>query len=152
MPSGVGISDVSSFVNTDWYCRFRISALSLASACNIPASLSGAIPFVSFPSDLMYDQNLFCFGDLSSWSGSPISMMLMMYFLTHNPLALNIISYFCVCTEVFSMRCGSLSYFFCGGYKTTKYPRLVGEISMRLVQKLKWIIKQDTWHNSFNYM
>jgi hypothetical protein len=52
---------MSSFVNTDWYCRFRISALSLASACNIPASLSGAIPFVSFLSDLMYDQNLFCF-------------------------------------------------------------------------------------------
>jgi hypothetical protein len=74
------MSDVSSFVNTDWYCRFRISALSLASACNIPASLSGAIPFVSFLSDLMYDQNLFCFGGLSSWSGSPISMMLLMYF------------------------------------------------------------------------
>jgi hypothetical protein len=117
---------VSSFVNTDWYCRFRISALSLASACNIPASLSGAIPFVSFPSDLMYDQNLFCFGDLSSWSGSPISMMLMMYFLTHNPLALNIISYFCVCTEVFSMRYGSLSYFFLWRIQNNKIPQTSG--------------------------
>jgi hypothetical protein len=46
----------------------------------IYTSLSGAIPFVSFLSDLMYDQNLFCFGGLSSWSGSPISMMLLMYF------------------------------------------------------------------------
>ena len=117
---------MSSFVNTDWYCRFRISALSLASACNIPASLSGAIPFVSFPSDLMYDQNLFCFGDLSSWSGSPISMMLMMYFLTHNPLALDIISYFCVCTEVFSMRCGSLSYFFLWRIQNNKIPQTSG--------------------------
>jgi hypothetical protein len=42
------------------------AALSLASACNIPTSLSGAMPFVSFLSDLMYDQNLFCFGGLSS--------------------------------------------------------------------------------------
>jgi hypothetical protein len=40
-PSGVGISDVSSFVNTNWYCRFTISALSLASACNIPATQMG---------------------------------------------------------------------------------------------------------------
>ena len=33
-PSGDGMEPLSSFVNTDWYCRFRMSALSLGSACN----------------------------------------------------------------------------------------------------------------------
>ena len=53
VPSGVGMSSMSSFVHVDSYCRSRMSALSLGSAWSFQFSLSGAMPLLSLRSDLM---------------------------------------------------------------------------------------------------
>ena len=58
--TGGGIADVSSWLNTEVYCLFRMSALSLASEVSSPSSLSGEVPVRSRFDALMNFQNLFC--------------------------------------------------------------------------------------------
>ena len=68
----------SSLVKAEEYWRFRMSALSLTSLKSRPLSFKGVIPVLSFLSDLIYVQNLFClFGWLASESS--ISIMLFIY-------------------------------------------------------------------------
>ena len=51
---------MSSRLNTEIYCLFRMSALSLASEISSPLSLSGEVPVRSRLDALMNFQNLFC--------------------------------------------------------------------------------------------
>ena len=48
----------SSWLNTDWYCQFRISALFFGSDMRSPFSLRGTVPVRSF--EISRFQNLFC--------------------------------------------------------------------------------------------
>ena len=47
-PSGTGMSDWSSLVNTDLYCLFRMFALSFAPLNSLPCSRKGEMPVLSF--------------------------------------------------------------------------------------------------------
>ena len=62
VPSGIGMSSLSSFVHVDSYWRFKMSALSFGSSCSLPFSLRGAMPLLSLRSDLMKLKGRFCFG------------------------------------------------------------------------------------------
>ena len=48
----LGSESVSSFVNTDENCVFRISAFDLGSACDLPSFRRGATPLESHRFDL----------------------------------------------------------------------------------------------------
>ena len=76
VPSGVGMSYMSSFAHVDSYWRFKMSALSFGSAWTRPFSLRGAMPLLSLRSDLIKLKSLgWC-----SWSGYPTSTMFSIYF------------------------------------------------------------------------
>lgn len=55
----VGIDVASSLLKTDWYCLFRIDALSAELSNSLPLSFSGGIPDLSRFAALMCLQNLF---------------------------------------------------------------------------------------------
>ena len=56
---GDGMFTGSSWVNTDWYCLFSISALPLGSEKRILLFLRGAVPTRSFFVAFMYPQKFF---------------------------------------------------------------------------------------------
>ena len=47
VPSGIGMSSLSSFVQLESYWQFRMSALSFGSSCSRPFSLRGAMLLLS---------------------------------------------------------------------------------------------------------
>ena len=77
-PLGWGIFEVSSRVKGDSYCLLKILALSFGSACIFPFSFRGATPQLSFLRNFMNYQNLFFLPGFKSFSGSPISIRLLM--------------------------------------------------------------------------
>ena len=66
--------EVSSRVKVDSYCLFGILALSFGATSIFPFSFMGATLQLSFLSDLMNDQNLFCFPGFRSFSVSTSSI------------------------------------------------------------------------------
>ena len=73
-PLGFGILEVSSRVKANSHCLFRILALYSRSASIFYFSFMGATMQLSFLSDFINDQNLFCFPGIWSFSGSPMSI------------------------------------------------------------------------------
>ena len=67
-----GGSESSSRVKADWNCLLQMLAFSLESVLKIPFSLSDVIPYASFLSDLINDQNFLIFSGLGV-SGSELS-------------------------------------------------------------------------------
>ena len=62
VPSGIGMSSLSSFVHGDSYWRLKMSASSFGSSCSLPFSLRSAMPLLSLQSDLMKLKSRYCFG------------------------------------------------------------------------------------------
>ena len=62
VPSGIGMSSLSSFVHVDSYWWFKMSVLSFGSSCSLPFSLRDAVPLLSGRSDLMKLKSRFGFG------------------------------------------------------------------------------------------
>ena len=69
---GSGMCDGSSLLKTDWYCRFSISALPLASEMRRPFSFNGDVPVLSLLFALMWLQNLFWMLLLGSFSSNVV--------------------------------------------------------------------------------
>ena len=67
-----GGSESSLHVKADWNCLLQMLAFSLESVLKIPFSLSDVIPYASFLSDLINDQNFLIFSGLGV-SGSELS-------------------------------------------------------------------------------
>ena len=57
--TGGGVTDMTSLLNTELYCLFRMAALPLASDTVRPLSFNGDVPVLSRLHDLMNFQNLF---------------------------------------------------------------------------------------------